>query len=109
MLQKMGELEDGLLVYICISQVPEAKHGPSSFVIDLTGLKVSLVHSFLTVPYFGMGLFTPCPCSLDVCSVWFFFIIILQGSQLRISLEFQKRLWDVGQYHNCYCLGAFYR
>lgn len=79
MLQKMGELEDGLLVYICISQVPEAKHGPSSFGIDLTGLKVSLVHSFLTVPYLGMGLFTPCPCSLDVCSVYVFFFLFYRA------------------------------
>lgn len=36
-LQKMEELEDGLLVYIYILQVPEAKHGSSSFGIDLTG------------------------------------------------------------------------
>lgn len=106
MLQKMEELEDGLLVYIYILQVPEAKHGSSSFGIDLTGLRFSLVHYFLTVPYFGMGMFTPCPCLLDVCSVCFFFNFILQSSQLKISLEFQERLWDVEQYYNCYCLGG---
>lgn len=73
MLQRVEELEDGLLVRIYILLVPEAKHGPSRFGIDLTGLRASLVHYFLTVPYFGIGTFTLYPCILDVCSVFFFF------------------------------------